>query len=656
MSFLSNVKISHQILVVGILSIAVTLILSLEFTYTLNVEEKLRQKEAVLHEVYKEIADIQLDVEELRVSSDQYIRTRNEESLVEFESHREHVAEDIASVRSFFKDDTKALTFLKNIETVRDSFDQGVMEIVRDYLSIGLDGGVGNYMPVSNEITRNLYTYGFSFEIISFWDEMHRQETVFFYEESSDFLGKYYEYENNMRMLIGESTAPDGYKKIIIDLLDKHAKRFDEIKSMFASINIKKEAVIENYRLYNELVETFKLYFNTISKTYRSEMENHKENLLVFLYSTILLLAGVLSIVVFVIVKNIRKGTNRLVKLLESLSGGDVDLSDRLPEKGKDEMSEVARHFNVLMDKLQATMITVSHSSCHLVEVAVAAQKRRDDTSGVLEEQVACVHSISALMEGVNEKISLVTEDAKMAATSANAARENSLQGAKVVSDLIESMNTLAFNIEDTSQAIVQLDEHGKSIHGVITMIQQIAEQTNLLALNAAIEAARAGESGRGFAVVADEVRNLSMRTKDATEEINTIITVLQDSTTTVVGAMNKNREYATSGVDLAKKADESLQSITDSVASIDMLNSQVLASVVENQSANESILANFIPVRNAIDDITASAKQSISDGADLTQTAAMMQSITNSYGMESMCDVEMPSSCENKDDDVELF
>lgn len=59
----------------------------------------------------------------------------------------------------------------------------------------------------------------------------------------------------------------------------------------------------------------------------------------------------------------------------------------------------------------------------------------------------------------------------------------------------------------------------------IVGVIQSIANQTNLLALNAAIEAARAGDAGRGFAVVADEVRKLATRTREATQQAESMMT-----------------------------------------------------------------------------------------------------------------------------------
>ena len=75
-----------------------------------------------------------------------------------------------------------------------------------------------------------------------------------------------------------------------------------------------------------------------------------------------------------------------------------------------------------------------------------------------------------------------------------------------------------------------KIARHAKDVQAILSEIGAIAKQTNLLALNAAIEAARAGEAGRGFAVVADEVRDLSARTTQFSQQINTLMQSMESS------------------------------------------------------------------------------------------------------------------------------
>jgi methyl-accepting chemotaxis protein len=87
---------------------------------------------------------------------------------------------------------------------------------------------------------------------------------------------------------------------------------------------------------------------------------------------------------------------------------------------------------------------------------------------------------------------------------------------------------------------VVSLGQRSEEIGEVVKLINSIAAQTNLLALNATIEAARAGEVGRGFAVVANEVKELARGTANATQEISSKISGVQDQTSAVIDIMKE--------------------------------------------------------------------------------------------------------------------
>ncbi|WP_394558734.1 methyl-accepting chemotaxis protein [Aquipseudomonas alcaligenes] len=85
-------------------------------------------------------------------------------------------------------------------------------------------------------------------------------------------------------------------------------------------------------------------------------------------------------------------------------------------------------------------------------------------------------------------------------------------------------VNACATRMQQAQSSMQAIQASNTRIAESMQMISAIAQQTNLLALNAAIEAARAGQHGRGFAVVADEVRNLSQRSNQTADTVQSVL------------------------------------------------------------------------------------------------------------------------------------
>ena len=99
------------------------------------------------------------------------------------------------------------------------------------------------------------------------------------------------------------------------------------------------------------------------------------------------------------------------------------------------------------------------------------------------------------------------------------------------------------FTIEITSKVkddVRLLETSSTEIKKFVAIIADIAEQTNLLSLNASIEAARAGEAGRGFSVVAEEIRKLADGSRQAAEEINKVVEIIEKQTGDTVETAKK--------------------------------------------------------------------------------------------------------------------
>jgi len=130
----------------------------------------------------------------------------------------------------------------------------------------------------------------------------------------------------------------------------------------------------------------------------------------------------------------------------------------------------------------------------------------------------------------------------------------------------MSSIQSLETDIDTAAGVIDKLKEHSVEIGQVVDVIRGIAEQTNLLALNAAIEAARAGEQGRGFAVVADEVRTLASRTRQSTEEIESMIENVQTVTDKAVSSMTQGRTQVEKSLENANQATNSISSVSSAL------------------------------------------------------------------------------------------
>jgi methyl-accepting chemotaxis protein len=195
---------------------------------------------------------------------------------------------------------------------------------------------------------------------------------------------------------------------------------------------------------------------------------------------------------------------------LTDVASGSGDLSKRLPVTGEDEASQIAHAFNLFAQKVNAILLQIRESSASVslasAEIAQGNQdlsSRTEHAASSLQETAAAVEEIAGTAHNSADAVRKVGELAESASSVA-------MQGGKVVSEVISTMNGI-------TQASAR-------IANIIGVIDGIAFQTNILALNAAVEAARANEHGRGFAVVAAEVRALAQRSAQAAKEIKELI------------------------------------------------------------------------------------------------------------------------------------
>ncbi|MBA3033454.1 MAG: methyl-accepting chemotaxis protein [Gammaproteobacteria bacterium] len=280
--------------------------------------------------------------------------------------------------------------------------------------------------------------------------------------------------------------------------------------------------------------------------------------IIAFLVATGIVLAMLASLYVS---RSISTPLEALRQTIEA-TRNDGDLARRAAILQGSGIAPLAQAYNELISSVQGIVTRIVFNS-H--QVAMAAEKLIEDaketTSGSGLQQTAAA-AASTAMADMATGIADVARHGEEAASIAQAAREQSAQGAQIVGEASDEIERIARSVEQSAAVVVALGERSTAISSIVQSIREIADQTNLLALNAAIEAARAGEQGRGFAVVADEVRKLAERTTAATGEIGAMIQAIQNETQSAIATIEQGSVQAKSGAGLARQAAQALTQI----------------------------------------------------------------------------------------------
>ena len=345
-----------------------------------------------------------------------------------------------------------------------------------------------------------------------------------------------------------------------------------------------------------------------------------------------LTIAVLMALLVMLISRSIVRPLRETVDAMANIASGESDLTRSLDTHGRDEVTELARHFNaftaklrLVISQLQTSASALGQSSSDLGDNAAQAQARSQQQSQQMELVATAVNQVTY---GVQD----VARNAEHAASEMRDAQAQAQQGQVNIDGSLQQIDQLSGTIDQAVDVIRTLATESTQIGSVLEVIRSIAEQTNLLALNAAIEAARAGEQGRGFAVVADEVRLLAQRTQKSTAEIQSMIERLQNHSDAAVKVIGDSSRASRLTIEQAGLAGQSLNAIGQALRNLNGLNASIASATLQQAHVVEDINQNVTQAAGLSHSTALAAEQSSAASVHLKALSEQLNGLLRQF------------------------
>ena len=276
---------------------------------------------------------------------------------------------------------------------------------------------------------------------------------------------------------------------------------------------------------------------------------------------------------------------NSVISVLQAVNQlSERDLTIKAPVT-EDIIGTVSDSINQLTSETARVLHSVTDIAGQVAQVSGNVKQQAETVAQTAENERQSVNQMVDSLKEAVQTMDRVAEMASQSNQSAEQATQVTNNALTTVNDTVRGMESIRATIAETEKRIKRLGERSQEITGIVNLINTISERTHVLALNASMQAAVAGEAGRGFSVVAEEVQRLAESSRNATQQIATLVGNIQQETNETINTVNRTISQVVEGSKQAQAAGEQMR-LTQEITAQLVSQVQGIAQASEQQKA----------------------------------------------------------------------
>ncbi|MCB9481780.1 MAG: methyl-accepting chemotaxis protein [Desulfobacteraceae bacterium] len=419
--------------------------------------------------------------------------------------------------------------------------------------------------------------------------------------------------KENAFIIFKDEMKPSAQKlSAEIDNLISEAEKAYEIEKQMTNLAMVEALPIQEKTIssLNQVSEINLKLADTSKRNADTQAKSNMKSSLVFLFSGFIFAAFFGTMVT----KSILSPLKQSGELFKAISEGDFtkDIPKKLLSQ-KDELGDMGRQINEMTNSLRKIFRELNSGSKTLASSATELAAVSEQTAQSANESTRRAETVALGARELTESAQSMAEKMENSAQNLNSVATAMEQMTSTIAEIASNTSTANKNTEESVKQAQQFAEIMKNLGNaameigkVTETISNISEQTNLLALNATIEAARAGEAGRGFAVVAGEIKELAAQTAEATDDISSRITGIQNA---------------------AQKAENDINTIVKGITQVNDIVSAIASAIEEQTSAVGEISSNINSASDMVNDANSQSSQMKNVSEEISRDMAEVSS-----------------------------